>query len=83
MVCSYYCWRAVYDTEGIPRWYRRFNFVYLVLVCCSVLFVKQHVLVDVPAGVVVSEIPLQLARRFRWERLGYAIEERIRRKKGQ
>ena len=83
VVCSYYCWRAVYDTEGIPRWYRRFNFVYLVLVCCSVLFVKQHVLVDVPAGVVVSEIPLQLARRFRWERLGYAIEERIRRKKGQ
>ena len=55
--------------------------MYLVLVCCSVLFVKQHVLVDVPAGIVVSEIPLQLARRFRWERLGYAMEKRLTKEK--
>ena len=76
VVCSYYCWRCLYDTEGIPRWYRRFNFVFLLLVCCSILFVKQHLVVDVPAAVVVSEIPLQLSRRFRWERLGYAMEKR-------
>ena len=76
VVCSYYCWRCMYDTEGIPRWYRRFNFVFLLLVCCSILFVKQHLVVDVPAAVVVSEIPLQLSRRFRWERLGYAMEKR-------
>ena len=79
VVCSYYCWRAIWDTEGIPLWYRRFNFVFLLLVCASVLLVKQHVIVDVPAGVLVSEIPLLLAKRFRWERLGYAIEKRIER----
>ena len=28
VVCSYYCWRAIWDTEGIPLWYRRFNFVF-------------------------------------------------------
>ncbi len=83
VVCSYYCWRCIYDAEGIPLWYRRFNFFFLLLVCASILFVKQHVLVDIPSAVVVAEVPLQLAGRFRWERLGYAIEKRIRLKKGQ
>lgn len=78
VICSYYCWRALWDTEGIPLWYRRFNFVFLLLVCGCILFVKQHVIVDIPAAVLVSEVPLQLAKRFRWERLGYALEERIR-----
>lgn len=85
VICSYYCWRAIWDTEGIPLWYRRFNFVFLLLVCASILFVKQHVIVDIPAAVAASEIPLQLARRFRWERLGFRLEERFgaRRKKAQ
>ena len=87
VICSYYCWRAIFDTEGIPLWYRRFNFAFLLLVCCCILFVKQHVVVDVPAGVLVSEVPLQLAKRFRWERAGYALEKRLQKrievKKGQ
>ena len=78
VICSYYCWRCLFEAEGVPRWYRRFNFVFLLLVCCSILFVKQHVIVDIPAGVAASEIPLQLSKRFRWERLGYAAEKRIR-----
>lgn len=78
VVCSYYCWRCLYDTEGVPLWYRRFNFVFLLLVSASILLVKQHLVVDVPAAVLASEVPLQLARRFRWERLGYAIEKRIK-----
>lgn len=81
VVCSYYCWRAIWDTEGIPLWYRRFNFVFLLLVCCSILFVKQHVVVDIPTGVLVSEVPLQLAKRFRWERLGYHLEKRLEAKR--
>jgi hypothetical protein len=86
VVCSYYCWRAIFDTEGIPLWYRRFNFLFLLLVCACILFVKQHVFVDIPAGVLAAEVPLQLARRFRWERAGLALEARIlgrRARKGQ
>ena len=78
VVCSYYCWRCLYDTEGVPRWYRRFNFVFLLLVSASILLVKQHLVVDVPAALVASELPLQLARRFKWERLGFAVEKRIK-----
>ncbi len=81
VICSYYCWRAIWDTEGIPLWYRRFNFLFLLLVCASILLVKQHVFVDIPSGVLVAEVPLQLAKRFRWERLGYAIEKRMEAKK--
>ena len=77
VICSYYCWRALFDTEGIPLWYRRFNFVFLLLVCCCILFVKQHVFVDIPSGVLVAEVPLLLAKRFHWERLGYALEKRF------
>lgn len=77
VVCSYYCWRCLFDTEGIPRWYRRFNFVFLLLVCCSILFVKQHLVVDVPAGLVVAAVPPELARWFKWERLGFAVERRL------
>lgn len=77
VICSYYCWRALWDTEGIPLWYRRFNFVFLILVCCSILFVKQHVVVDIPAAILVSELSLQLAKRLHWERLGYAVEKRL------
>ena len=79
VICSYYCWRAIFDTEGIPLWYRRFNFVFLLLVSASILFVKQHLVVDIPPAVLVSELPLQLAKRFRWERLGFAIEKRMER----
>ena len=78
VVCSYYCWRALWDTEGIPLLYLRFNALVLLLVCACILFVKQHVVVDVPAGVLAAEVPLQLARHFRWERLGYALEKRFR-----
>lgn len=81
VICSYYCWRCLFDTEGVPRWYRVFNFFFLLLVCCSILFVKQHVAVDIPAGVVAAEVPLQLARRFRFEGLGYAVERRLVQKK--
>ena len=79
VISSYYCWRCLYGTEGIPRWYRRFNFVFLLLVCACILFVKQHLFVDIPTAVLAAEIPLQLAKRFRWERVGFAVEGRLRR----
>lgn len=77
VILSYYCWRCLFDAEGIPRWYRRFNFIFLLLVCCSIVLVKQHVLVDIPSGFLVGAVPLELAKRFRWERLGFAIERKL------
>ena len=52
--------------------------MFFLLVCCSVLFVKQHALIDVPAGIAVGELALQCGRVFRLERIGFAIEKRFR-----
>ena len=87
VVCSWYCWRVIDGTEtGVPRWYKWFNLIFFLLVCASILFVKQHVAVDIPSGILVAEVPILLSRRFRWERAGLALEARIlgrRARKGQ
>jgi hypothetical protein len=35
--------------------------VFLALVCLCVLFVKQHVLADIPAAILVAELSVRLA----------------------
>ena len=79
---SYFCWRGTFGCRRIPLWYKWFNFCFFLLVCCSVLLVKQHVLVDIPAAILVGETSLQLGRALRLERIPYAIERALMKKKG-
>mgnify|MGYP002627476827 CR=1 FL=1 len=44
-------------------------------------FYGAHVLQEIALPQSVTELPLQLARRFRWERIGFALEERVENKK--
>ena len=74
VLLTYCCWRGTLGCERIPRWYRGFAFVFFLLVCCTVLLVKQHAIIDVPAGIVVGELALQCARIFRLERIPFAVE---------
>lgn len=73
VLISYFCWRGTMGCKRIPGWYRRFNFVFLILVCLSVLFVKQHVLLDIPAAIVIGEVSLRLAGRGRLERIPLSL----------
>lgn len=41
--------------KRIGPWYRWVSLVFTLLVCCSVVLVKQHVLVDIPAGILAAE----------------------------
>ena len=52
---SYFCWRGLWGCERVPAWFKAFNLVFFLLVCLSILFVKQHVLIDIPAAVIVGE----------------------------
>jgi membrane-associated phospholipid phosphatase len=61
VLITYFCLRAAMGSRTVPKWYLPFSAVFLVLVCLSVLFVKQHVLVDIPSGFLVGEISVQLA----------------------
>lgn len=76
VVTCYFCWRGTMENRSIPAWYVWFAFLFLILTCFCILFVKQHVLVDIPAGIVVAELSMQLARLTRVERVFYAAEER-------
>jgi hypothetical protein len=78
---SYFCWRGTLGCRRIPLWYKWFNFVFLLLVCCSIIFVKQHVVWDIPPALAVGEATLQLARLLRLERIGFAVERARSRKK--
>ena len=62
---SWFCFRGAMRTEGTPRWYRAFCFVFALLVFASTLLVKQHVFFDVLGGVAVLELGLFLSDRLR------------------
>lgn len=74
VIISYFCWRATMGCKRIPKWYQWFNLAFLILVCFSILFVKQHALIDIPAAIVLSELTLQIGRWTKIERVGFAIE---------
>lgn len=55
---SWLCFRAVLRCRRVPRWASVCNGVMAVLVFASTLLVKQHLILDVPAGILAAEIGL-------------------------
>lgn len=83
VLISYFCWRWTLGSKRIPRWYSWFNLGFLVLVCLSILYVKQHVLMDIPAALAVAEGSWQLVTRLRGERLWIAAENKLKKREKQ
>ncbi len=52
---SSFCFIAVRENERVPKWYKGASFLMAVSVYISTLTTKQHVLIDVAAGIVLSE----------------------------
>ena len=52
--------------------YRFFSFSMVILTCVSVLALRQHVLLDVAAGILVSELTWQFSKRTK----GYLVYRR-------
>lgn len=57
---SWMALRAAFMMKRLPNWYRWASLVMTLLVFASVLLVKQHVLVDIPAGIIAAELGLWL-----------------------
>ncbi|MBQ4375992.1 MAG: hypothetical protein II783_09480 [Erysipelotrichales bacterium] len=68
VMLSYYIWRGTLDSRKLPRWYKWFCFIFLVLVCFSILYVKQHALIDIPSALLIGEAALQIANLTKPER---------------
>ena len=65
---SWMCLRLTLRTKALPRWVKVGAVIFTILVFASVLLVKQHVLVDIPAGIAAGELGLLLARSIIKER---------------
>ena len=61
VLITYFCIRAAMGSRIIPRWYFPAAWFFLVLVCLCILFVKQHVLADIPPAILVGELSVRLA----------------------
>lgn len=65
---SWFCFIGVRFDRRIPLWYRGFNCVFALAVCASTLFLKQHCLPDVFAGILLAEATYAIAQRTEFYR---------------
>ena len=70
VLASYFCWRGMTGCRTIPLRVKTVYFVFCILVCLSILFVRQHVLWDISAAVADAELMLFLSKILRPERFG-------------
>ena len=69
---SWVCFRGAMQMKKTPPWYRYFTLLFSLLVFASTVLIKQHVAVDIIAGVLTAEIGQQIARGIdlrRWKNL--------------
>ena len=52
---SWFCFIVVRKNKAIPKWYRVLSLIFTFLICISTLTTKQHVLIDVFAGLLLAE----------------------------
>lgn len=77
VAASYFCWRGTFGCKKIPAWFKWLFFILLILCCFSILFVRQHVIIDIPAAVIVCELSLYIAGRFKLENIFLKAESLI------
>ena len=81
---SWICFRGAIGMKRVPRWYAPAMLAFTLMVFASTVLVKQHVLVDIPAGVLVAEAGLLLSDKLRADRLLDRLEDaRLRRRGGR
>lgn len=62
-MASWFCFIGARTDRRIPPWYKAFNCAFALAVCASTLFLKQHCIPDVLAGVALAEVCWFLAAR--------------------
>ncbi len=76
---SWFGFIAVRSNEHVPKWYRAISLVTALAICVSTLTTKQHVLVDVFAGVALAEGSYRLVEKSGFSRRYRNIMMRLRR----
>lgn len=60
-LASWLCWIGIRKRKDIPAAYRYFSLIFALAVCISTLTTRQHVIVDVFAGVFLAEFSYFIA----------------------
>ena len=60
--------RAAFQMKDAHWMYKAANVIMLILCCLSVVYIKQHYVIDIPTGILVTEIGLAAAKRTNNER---------------
>ncbi|MBQ1376652.1 MAG: phosphatase PAP2 family protein [Lachnospiraceae bacterium] len=78
VMISWYCTRGLFHAEKLPLFIRWLSFFFTVLVCFSILFVKQHLILDIPSAILIAELSLLFSRLVKGERVGFFLEKRLK-----
>lgn len=54
---------AVAGRKEVPKWFRIYSFITMILIFCSTLFVKQHFVLDVCAGAAISFVTFFICKK--------------------
>ena len=60
-ILSWFCGRALFKCEGVPKREAWINMIFSVMVFASTLFTKQHVIIDLPVSIIVTEFGFLLS----------------------
>lgn len=74
---SWMCFRSSIKMQKVPKIYKIFTLIYAFLVFLSVVFVKQHVFIDIIGGILVMELGLWIAKKFDTKRLFFKIDNHL------
>ena len=68
------CYLGVAGRKEIPKWFRIYSFVVMLLIFASTVFVKQHYVLDIFAGVALAAVAFFICKKFHWGRMFSPIE---------
>ena len=68
------CYLGVARRKEIPLWFRIYSLITTLLIFASTVFVKQHYVLDIVAGIPIAVIPFILSKKFHFGRMFLPLE---------
>lgn len=66
---SWLCFRGALEIKSIRKWYAPLSLAVSILVFLSTIFIAQHALIDIPAGIIVAELGIIISKLTRADRI--------------
>ena len=74
---SWFCYIGIRHQKKIPIWYQRFSCIFAILVCISTQVTKQHYIIDVFGGIILSEVCYLIGRKTKLYQGLWKVFEKI------